>query len=106
MIHMEENGGWKLGGLAPLCPLAGKIKSRSDRVCAPHALAHTNLWGLFFLCWLSNAPSCLTEAMLGPQRPRASTLCGLGLGFPALYSMPAPTVLVILVSMRRHSVSL
>lgn len=40
----------------------------------------------------SAASFCPMEAMLGPQMPTASMVCGLGLGFPASYSMPALSV--------------
>lgn len=88
-------------------PLGRKNQVSVQTESVPPMPLPTQTCGVCFSCaGFQMLLPCPTEAMLGPQRPRASTVCGLGLGFPALYSMPAPTVLAILVSMRRHSVSL
>lgn len=65
------------------CTSVPKSSLNSHRVSGPRALAQTNL---FLLWWLSDAPFCPTETSC----PRL--VCGLGLGFPALYSIPALTV--------------
>lgn len=70
--------------------LAQKVKSLSKRSGVPPCLCPDKR--VLPVVAFSDDPFCPVEAMLGPQMPRASMVCGLGLGFPALYSKPALTV--------------
>lgn len=83
----DSHRGWRLGGLAPPSPLAGKVQSAFSPVpppSPPRALAHTNRWGLLFLCGFH-------MLLPAPRRPCWGHRC----------PVPAPSVVRALVSLPR-----